>query len=154
MPFFFLHTIRSENPLIALNMLFLYYLLCLFGRCEHWSDRILRCWSHHYGQTCANSGPLFKHERKWLPTVNKFCSIRVKLSLKHLHPLCGFFRATVRVGEYETTTNPDCSNALCAISVKDVPILRTAMHPNYDESTFNHDIMVVTLQYKVNFTSK
>jgi Trypsin len=68
--------------------------------------------------------------------------------------MCAFYRATVRVGEYETTTNPDCSNSLCAISVKDVPISKTVMHPNYDESTFNHDIMVITMQYKVNFTGK
>ncbi|XP_059480305.1 phenoloxidase-activating factor 3-like [Neocloeon triangulifer] len=60
---------------------------------------------------------------------------------------------TVRVGEYDTSSNPDCSQSLCAIPAKDIPILKTAVHPNYDESSsYNHDIMIITLQSSVNFT--
>ncbi|XP_065345407.1 chymotrypsin-like protease CTRL-1 [Cloeon dipterum] len=64
-----------------------------------------------------------------------------------------FRLTTVRVGEYDTTANPDCSQSFCAIPARDIAISKTAVHPNYDESSsFNHDIMVIYLQSAINFT--
>lgn len=65
---------------------------------------------------------------------------------------------TVRLGEWDTNTNPDCQviagKAVCAPPFQDVPIEEIKAHPQYNSSVFSqtNDIALIRLADPVQFS--
>ncbi|KAF2878907.1 hypothetical protein ILUMI_27267 [Ignelater luminosus] len=67
------------------------------------------------------------------------------------------FQATaVRLGEWDLTTDPDCeefvANKLCADPVEKIPIKEAIAHPFFSRGTKHHDIALIRLERKIQFT--
>ncbi|XP_055691133.1 uncharacterized protein LOC129794355 [Lutzomyia longipalpis] len=57
----------------------------------------------------------------------------------------------VRIGEYNTSTDPDCEEDDCAPAVKDIAIEEQIIHPNYNLKTRTGDIALLRLEEAVQF---
>ncbi|XP_046971366.1 melanization protease 1-like [Vanessa cardui] len=57
--------------------------------------------------------------------------------------------ALVRIGEYDTSTNPDCQLYLCAPPVQDRKIKKVITHPSYDKPPFHNDLAIILLDTPV-----
>uniref|UniRef100_A0A1B6DLX7 CLIP domain-containing serine protease n=2 Tax=Clastoptera arizonana TaxID=38151 RepID=A0A1B6DLX7_9HEMI len=60
--------------------------------------------------------------------------------------------SSVRVGEFDTSTNPDCAKSFCAHPVKDIAISHVIIHPGYEPKTFRHNIALLVLKENLNFS--
>ncbi|KAF6211425.1 hypothetical protein GE061_011937 [Apolygus lucorum] len=60
--------------------------------------------------------------------------------------------ACVRVGEYNTNNDPDCTLGICAKSSEDVPLNHIVVHPGYDSKTFRHNIALLVLKEPLTFS--
>lgn len=57
------------------------------------------------------------------------------------------FRASVRLGEYDTSSDPDCSTSgFCAPTVINHMISHVVIHPDYKHGHYHHDIALVILK--------
>ncbi|CAG9565384.1 unnamed protein product [Danaus chrysippus] len=56
---------------------------------------------------------------------------------------------TIRMGEYDTRTNPDCQLNKCAPPVQDRGIKTIISHPNFNKPAFHNDIAVIVLDEPV-----
>lgn len=67
------------------------------------------------------------------------------------------FRTNVRLGEWDTTTDPDCTKAVaieeCADKVVKVDVVEHTPHPFYSKRTGNNDIGLVRLAKDIAYTS-
>ncbi|XP_052131239.1 CLIP domain-containing serine protease HP8-like isoform X2 [Frankliniella occidentalis] len=59
--------------------------------------------------------------------------------------------AGVRLGEWDTTTDPDCQNSVCAPPVYDMDPESVIVHQDYNNPRFANDIALVKLAQKINF---
>ncbi|KAK3921691.1 Serine protease easter [Frankliniella fusca] len=59
--------------------------------------------------------------------------------------------AGVRLGEWDTATDPDCQNTVCAPPVYDVDPESVIVHQDYNNPRFANDIALVKLAQKINF---
>ncbi|KAJ8673959.1 hypothetical protein QAD02_005221 [Eretmocerus hayati] len=59
----------------------------------------------------------------------------------------------VRLGEHDTETNPDCNGSFCNDPYVDVNISKALKHENYNRYRLFHDIALLRLSRKVNFTN-
>lgn len=63
------------------------------------------------------------------------------------------YRASVRLGEYDTSTDPDCSTSgFCAPTVINHVISHVVIHPDYKHGHYHHDIALVILKTPLNYT--
>lgn len=62
--------------------------------------------------------------------------------------------SSVRIGEYDTTTDPDCSSGFCAPPVVNHGISHVIVHPDYVSGQYHHDIALVVLKTPLNYTGK
>lgn len=65
-------------------------------------------------------------------------------------------RSSVRVGEYDTTRDPDCASdsGFCAPSVLNHAISHVVVHPDYVSGSYHHDIALLVLRTPLNYTGK
>lgn len=68
---------------------------------------------------------------------------------RHL-PCAG--RHSVRVGEYDADTDPDCSTGFCARPPQDIPVDHVVVHPSYERATFRHDVALLVLKAPIAFS--
>ncbi|XP_034250570.1 CLIP domain-containing serine protease 2-like [Thrips palmi] len=59
--------------------------------------------------------------------------------------------AGVRLGEWDTTTDPDCQYSVCAPPVYDIDPEFVIVHQDYNNPRFANDIALVKLAQKINF---
>lgn len=66
-------------------------------------------------------------------------------------------RVGVRLGEYDTSTEIDCTiigkEELCAPPVQDISIEEAIHHPDYDSPRFSNDVAVIRLSRPANMTA-
>ncbi|XP_050675298.1 CLIP domain-containing serine protease HP8-like isoform X2 [Leptidea sinapis] len=61
----------------------------------------------------------------------------------------GYKLSKVRIGEYNTETNPDCQLAVCAPPYQDRKVKRKILHPNFNNPPFQNDIAILLLDRPV-----
>lgn len=64
------------------------------------------------------------------------------------------FSSSVRIGEYDTTSDPDCQSGFCAPQVVNHAISHVIVHPDYVSGQYHHDIALVVLKTPLNYTGK
>lgn len=66
-----------------------------------------------------------------------------------------FHRTSVRLGEYDTSIDPDCSQSgFCAPTVINHMISHVIIHPDYKAGQYHHDIALAVLKTPLNYTGK
>lgn len=64
-------------------------------------------------------------------------------------------RTSVRLGEYDTSNDPDCSTSgFCAPTVINHLISHVVIHPDYKNGQYHHDIAMAVLKTPLNYTGK
>ena len=86
-------------------------------------------------------------------TVIKYCYVFFKNSYLYFFS-SKFLSTSVRLGEWDLSSESDCMDDICADSAIDVPIEKIIQHENYQSSAKNllNDIALIRLAQKVNFT--
>lgn len=65
------------------------------------------------------------------------------------------YRSSVRVGEFDTSTDPDCAGSgFCAPSIVNHAINHVIVHPDYVSGKYHHDIALLVLKTPLNYTGK
>lgn len=64
------------------------------------------------------------------------------------------FRYAVRVGEWMTNTAIDCGEEFCGLPVQDIAISHVVVHPGYQKQTYKHNIALLVLRSKINYTGE
>ncbi|KAI4485247.1 hypothetical protein M0804_006752 [Polistes exclamans] len=62
--------------------------------------------------------------------------------------------AGIRLGEYNTLTDPDCEEEFCAEPVQDFQIAFINVHEEYDRPKFRNDIAIIRLDKPAVYNSK
>lgn len=67
-----------------------------------------------------------------------------------------FNRVTIRLGEYDTQSEEDCLDGVCADPVLEIPVHRAIPHPGYSDRNTNRkdDIALVRLANRVRYSCK
>ncbi|XP_054257943.1 CLIP domain-containing serine protease HP8-like [Macrosteles quadrilineatus] len=77
---------------------------------------------------------------------------RYILSAAHCSPeALGIKLVQVRLGEYDTETDPDCVDGVCAPPVQDVDVESHICHPNYNKEDYHNDICLIRLATPIQF---
>lgn len=64
-------------------------------------------------------------------------------------------RSSVRVGEYDTSSDPDCaSTGFCAPRSVNHAISHVIVHPDYKQGQYHHDIALLVLKTPLNYSGK
>jgi hypothetical protein len=63
-------------------------------------------------------------------------------------------RASVRLGELDERTDPDCDRSECADEVQDFSPITIKVHKDYDKPKFRNDLALIRLDRPVDITSK
>ncbi|XP_073980980.1 CLIP domain-containing serine protease HP8-like isoform X2 [Rhodnius prolixus] len=58
----------------------------------------------------------------------------------------------VRVGEYDSKQDLDCTSGFCAKKSQDLPINYIIVHPGYDTKTFRHNIALLILKENMEYS--
>lgn len=68
---------------------------------------------------------------------------------------CYNLRSSVRVGEYDTSSDPDCaSTGFCAPRSVNHAISHVIVHPDYKQGQYHHDIALLVLKTPLNYSGK
>lgn len=59
---------------------------------------------------------------------------------------------SVRLGEHDTSKDPDCDEIECMPPVQDIPIEEIKFHPQFNQPRFSNDIAVLRLRYDADLT--
>ncbi|XP_059615926.1 venom protease-like [Phlebotomus argentipes] len=97
----------------------------------------------------ANSGNLA------YPCTGSIISRRVILTAAHcaLAKADGHRLSSVRIGEYDTSRDPDCAGSgFCAPPALNHAISHVVVHPDYEVGKYHHDIALLILRTPINFT--
>ncbi|KAJ1528430.1 hypothetical protein ONE63_006842 [Megalurothrips usitatus] len=88
------------------------------------------------------------------PCCGSIISERVILTAAHcaLAKTASHKLSSVRVGEYDATTDPDCSTGFCARPPQDIPVDHVVVHPNYERASFRHDVALLVLKAPIAFS--
>lgn len=66
---------------------------------------------------------------------------------------CENCRSSVRIGEFDTTKDPDCAESgFCAPGVTNHAVSHVVVHPDYVSGLYHHDIALLVLRTPINFT--
>ncbi|KAL0869175.1 hypothetical protein ABMA27_007461 [Loxostege sticticalis] len=57
---------------------------------------------------------------------------------------------TIRLGEHDTRTNPDCELSVCAPPVQDRKVKNITKHPNFNNPPFHNDIAIIEMDMPAN----
>ncbi|XP_055599650.1 venom protease-like [Uranotaenia lowii] len=61
--------------------------------------------------------------------------------------------SSVRIGDYDTRTDPDCANTgFCAPLAINHAVSQIVVHPDYVDGQYHHDIALVVLRTPINYT--
>ncbi|KAF9796699.1 hypothetical protein SFRURICE_008109 [Spodoptera frugiperda] len=66
----------------------------------------------------------------------------------------GLVLTTVRLGEHDTRTDPDCELKVCAPAVQDRGIKRIISHPQFNKPAFHNDVAIIELDKPVTLNSE
>jgi len=84
--------------------------------------------------------------------------ILLHFPLKHINYCFFCYRKSVRLGEHDRSTNPDCKTfdlkEKCLPSVEDIEVERVVVHENYNVPLRANDIALLKLSRKVEFKGK
>ncbi|XP_060517431.1 CLIP domain-containing serine protease B4-like isoform X2 [Cylas formicarius] len=58
----------------------------------------------------------------------------------------------VRVGEWMANSDIDCGDEFCGLPVQDIAISHVVVHPGYEKQTYKHNIALLVLRNKLNYT--
>lgn len=62
-------------------------------------------------------------------------------------------RSSVRVGEFDTASDPDCANTgFCAPRSINHAISHVIVHPDYKQGSYHHDIALLVLKTPLNYS--
>ncbi|KAJ8924173.1 hypothetical protein NQ315_006957 [Exocentrus adspersus] len=88
------------------------------------------------------------------PCTGSIISNRVILTAAHcaLAKAENFKLYAVRVGEWMTNTAIDCGEEFCGLPVQDVAISHVVVHPGYQKQNYKHNIALLVLRSKINYT--
>ncbi|CAO1360855.1 unnamed protein product [Diamesa hyperborea] len=89
------------------------------------------------------------------PCTGSIISKRVVLSAAHcvLAKADGHRLSSVRIGEFDTTKDPDCAESgFCAPGVTNHAVSHVVVHPDYVSGLYHHDIALLILRTPINFT--
>uniref|UniRef100_A0ABK9NE27 Peptidase S1 domain-containing protein n=1 Tax=Glossina morsitans morsitans TaxID=37546 RepID=A0ABK9NE27_GLOMM len=89
------------------------------------------------------------------PCVGSIIARRVILTAAHcaLAKAEGHRLSSVRVGEYDTSTDPDCaSTGFCAPRSINHAISHVIVHPDYKQGQYHHDIALLILKTPLNYS--
>lgn len=94
-------------------------------------------------------------QMKWVLYVHSTGHFHMRKFLKQ-KKFHFFFRSSVRLGEYDTSTEQDCYRDKCTDAPVDVPIEKLIPHEKYVGSSRSqeHDIALIRLSRPVKYTSK
>lgn len=56
------------------------------------------------------------------------------------------------MGEWQTNSEIDCGDEFCGLPVQDVGISHVIVHPGYHKQTYQHNIALLILRNKINYT--
>ncbi|XP_052132554.1 CLIP domain-containing serine protease B9-like, partial [Frankliniella occidentalis] len=87
------------------------------------------------------------------PCCGSIISERVILTAAHcaLAKSATHKLSSVRVGEYDANSDPDCSTGFCSRPPQDIPVDHVVVHPSYERATFRHDVALLVLKAPVAF---
>lgn len=75
------------------------------------------------------------------------------LNALHWCPSNFVFRSSVRIGDYDTRTDPDCGNTgFCAPAAINHAVSQIIVHPDYVDGQYHHDIALLILRTAINYT--
>jgi hypothetical protein len=63
-------------------------------------------------------------------------------------------RASVRLGELDERTDPDCDGSECADAVQDFSPIVVKVHKDYDKPKFRNDLALIRLDRPVGITGE
>ncbi|XP_055372272.1 venom peptide isomerase heavy chain isoform X2 [Condylostylus longicornis] len=89
------------------------------------------------------------------PCTGSIISKRVVLTAAHcaLAKADGHRLSSIRIGEYDTTTEPDCaSSGFCAPRSVNHAISHVIVHPDYKHGQYHHDIALLILKTPMNYS--
>lgn len=83
------------------------------------------------------------------------CEYEILLHLRSVNTFSDFLRSSVRVGEYDTSSDPDCaSTGFCAPRSVNHAISHVIVHPDYKQGQYHHDIALLVLKTPLNYSGK
>ncbi|RZB40318.1 venom protease-like, partial [Asbolus verrucosus] len=88
------------------------------------------------------------------PCTGSIINNRVVLTAAH----CALAKAdnyklySVRVGEWNTNSDIDCGQEFCGLPVQDIALSHVIVHPRFQRQTFSHNIALLVLRSKINYT--
>ncbi|XP_064547653.1 CLIP domain-containing serine protease B4-like [Drosophila montana] len=91
------------------------------------------------------------------PCAGSIIARRVILTAAHcaLAKADGHRLSSVRVGEYDTSSDPDCaSTGFCAPRSVNHAISHVIVHPDYKQGQYHHDIALLVLKTPLNYSGK
>jgi hypothetical protein len=63
-------------------------------------------------------------------------------------------RASIRLGDLDERTDPDCDRSECADAVQDFSPITVKVHKDYDKPKFRNDLALIRLDRVVNVTGE
>ncbi|XP_022223139.2 CLIP domain-containing serine protease 14D-like isoform X2 [Drosophila obscura] len=91
------------------------------------------------------------------PCAGAVIARRVILTAAHcaLAKADGHRLSSVRVGEYDTSSDPDCANTgFCAPRSVNHAISHVIVHPDYKQGSYHHDIALLVLKTPLNYSAQ
>ncbi|XP_026477489.1 phenoloxidase-activating factor 1-like [Ctenocephalides felis] len=88
------------------------------------------------------------------PCTGSILSKRVILTAAHcaLAKADGHKLTSVKIGDWDTATDPDCANAFCARRAINHAVSHIIVHPGYQKGIYSHDVALLVLRTPLNYS--
>ncbi|XP_068085721.1 CLIP domain-containing serine protease B4 [Anabrus simplex] len=105
-------------------------------------------WTARIGFTNVRTGKMT------YPCCGSIISSRTILTAGHcaLAKSDGYKLSSVKVGEYDSRGDPDCTRTYCAHPAQSVAVSHVIVHPGYESKIFKHDVALLVLKTSLNFS--